>query len=77
MRTRKHLQHGQPRSEKAVDRDGQRRSEQIRASRLKPLRGAAGVLDTLICPEALAAVAIDGAERSKFGFERNKPMHIP
>jgi hypothetical protein len=38
-------------------------SEQINVSRVKPLRGAEGALDTLICSEAFAAIAIDGNER--------------
>jgi hypothetical protein len=36
-------------------------SEQIRLSRAKPLRGAEGALDNLICSEATLAIAIDGA----------------
>jgi hypothetical protein len=35
-------------------------SEQIRVSRAKPLRGAEGALDILICSEKRVAVAIDG-----------------
>jgi hypothetical protein len=35
-------------------------SEQIRVSRAKPLRGAEGALDTLICSENRLAVTIDG-----------------
>jgi hypothetical protein len=34
-------------------------SEQIRLSRAKPLRGAEGALDSLICSEERLAVAID------------------
>jgi hypothetical protein len=37
--------------EKAVDRNGYTASEQISVSRLKPLRGAEGGLDTLIGSE--------------------------
>jgi len=51
-------------SVKAVDRNGQHFSEQIRMSRVKPLRGAEGALDILICSEAFATVAIDGTNRS-------------
>ena len=46
--------------ERAVDRNGYKGSEQISVSRLKPLRGAEGGLDTLICSEKTLAVAIDG-----------------
>jgi hypothetical protein len=38
--------------------------EQISVSRAKPLRGAEGALDALICSEATVAVAIDGANRN-------------
>jgi len=38
----------------------ERSSKQIRVSRVKPLRGAEGALDTLICLEQTLAVAIDG-----------------
>jgi hypothetical protein len=40
-----------------------RASEQISVSRVKPLRGAEGALDTLICSEETLAIAIDGTER--------------
>jgi hypothetical protein len=39
-------------------------SEQIRKSRAKPLRGAEGALDFLICSEKRVAVAIDGIFRT-------------
>jgi hypothetical protein len=52
------------RSEKAVDRNGYRRSEPNRMSRVKPLRSAEGALDILFGSEPFVAVAIDGAARS-------------
>jgi len=61
------------RSEKAVDRSGQPGSEQIRMSRVKPLRGAEGALDILICSERFVAVAIDGAMRSGGYWNRAPP----
>ncbi len=36
---------------RAVDRNGYKGSEQIRVSRVQPLRGAEGARDTLICSE--------------------------
>jgi hypothetical protein len=36
-------------------------SEQISLSRAKPLRGAEGALDRLICSEGTLAIAIDGS----------------
>src|SRR5579864_8242912 len=46
-------------------------SEQISVSRAKPLRGAEGALDTLICSEVFAAIAIDGPTRPKFTGSEN------
>jgi hypothetical protein len=41
-------------------------SEQIRGSRAKPLCGAEGALDALICSEKRVAVVIDGFSRTLF-----------
>jgi hypothetical protein len=35
-------------------------SEQMTLSRVKPLRGAEGALDSVICSEQTLAIAIDG-----------------
>jgi hypothetical protein len=53
---------GLDRSKGAVDRNGYRVSEQIEVSRVKPRRGAEGALDTSICSELCAAVAIGGVK---------------
>ncbi len=45
-------------------------SEQIGVSRAKPLRGAEGALDTLICSEVFAAIAIDGPTRPKLRVQK-------
>jgi hypothetical protein len=52
------------RSEKAVDRNGHRCSEQIRLSRAPSAPRSGFTLDSLICSELFVAVAIDGAARS-------------
>jgi len=41
-------------------------SERIRLSRVKPLRGAEGALDSLIRSEETPSIAIDGAPHRDF-----------